>query len=486
MIRKFIQDFATYGIGDLIIKASGFLTLPIYTRYLSTEGYGTWNIVLAGAGILSAILVLGGDSAYIRLFFEAKTKDEQQTITSTWFAFLAVWSFGITMLCVVFSRPLATWMLSDPQAAILVVLALLATPVNLMNTMCAQALRNQFLASQYVFWNVFSAVLSIGASLFGVIVLQLGVTGILGGALVAAVIILPLRLWMVRDLLRPRITLMWLKPLLAYGIPLMPGSIAYWVFASSDRLLLGRFTSIEQVGLYAVANQIANMIGFFYSALSQAWFPRAISLYETHRDEAPIVFGQMLTYYLILFGVLSVGISVFSQEIIGALATPEFLPAAAAVAPLALGFVAYASTQVTGISITLMKKTIYLTLLSWGAALVNVGLNLLLIPQMGMIAAAWSTALAYGFLTISYLIVSQRLWAVRYETRRALFVVALSIVFSLGAGLFPVMELIPAVISKCLYCLLFAGTLVIFGVIDQREWNAVTRLVQQVKARVTG
>lgn len=485
MIRKFLQDFAIYGIGDVLLKASGFLTLPIYSRYLSTEGYGAWNLVLSAVGILSAILILGGDTAYVRLFFEAKTKSEQQTITTTWFSFLALWSIVITLICILFSQSIAEWLLDDAEAALIVALGLLAAPVALINTMCAQALRNLFLARKFVFWNVFAAVLSIGISLFAVIALGLGVVGVLGGALLAGLIMLPIRLWTIRDLLRPTFSFPLLKQLLAYGVPIVPGSLAYWVFASSDRVVLGRFTTIEQVGLYAVANQIANMIGFFYGALGQAWVPRSIALYETNRDEATHVFGQMLTYFVVLFGLLSVGISVFASEIIGILATPEFLPAAAAVAPLALGYVAYASTQVTSLSITLKKRTIYLTIFSWAAALINVGLNVVFIPQFGMLAAAWSTAFAYGFLTIAYLIVSQRLWFIHYEKRRAIIAVGLSVAFSIGASLLPPMEIIPAIAFKGLYCLMFVALLILFGVIDQREWGAVSTMIRQFKTRVT-
>ena len=483
MIRKFLGDFAIYGVGDIIIKMTGFVTLPIYSRLLSVEGYGTWNLILAGVGMISAILILGGDSAYIRLFFFFFSEDEQRSITSTWFAFLALWSVTITLVCVAFSEPIAAWALDQPEAALLVALGLLAAPVGLINAMCAQTLRNQFRARQFVFWNVFSAVLSVGSSLAGVVIFHLGVAGVLGGALAAGLVMLPIRLWTVRSMLRLRFSLPLLKELLAYGVPLMPGSVAYWVFASSDRLLLGQLTNIAQVGLYAVANQIANLIGFLYGALGQAWVPRSTALYETDRDSAASVFGQMLTYFLVLFGIMSVGITAFAPEIISLLSTPEFVPAAIAVGPLALGYVAYASTQVTSMSIMLTKKTYYLTILAWVAAVLNVVLNLLLIPQLGMVAAAWSTTLAYVFLTLAYLVISQRLWAITYETRRALFCIALTVIFTLAASRLPQPDLVAGLVLKAAYCLLFLASLAVVGVIDRREWGALSTLLRQVRAR---
>jgi len=485
MIRKFLGDFAAYGLGDLIIKASVFITLPVYSRVLTTEDYGEWNILVTGVGLLSAFLVLGGDAAYARLFFTTKTHEEQQTMTSTWFAFLALWSSSLVLICVLFSRPIAAWALDKPEHASLVILSLLAAPFGLINSMCAQALRNRFQARQFVFWNVTSAVLSIGFSVFAAGVLQWGIGGILAGALLANVLMLPIRLWTIRDLIRLRFSFDILKQLLKFGVPLVPTSLAYWIFASSDRILLGQLADLSQVGLYAVANQITSALGFLYGAMGQAWSPRAVALYEVDAAQASQVFGQMLTYFLIFFGVLCVGVSAFGYEMIKVLSTPEYYPAAAAVGPLALGFVAYASTQVTGIAISLKNRTYYFAAFSWVAAILNVILNILFIPQFGLMATAWSTAASYIFLTVGYAFVSQRLWAITYEMRRVLLVVGLTLAFTIAAPLLPQTDLLMGILIKSAYCLLFVGMLVLLGVVNRREWNAIAGILQPLRARVT-
>lgn len=480
MIRKFLGDFLAYGISDLLIRASAFITLPIYSRALSTADYGTWNTLITGVGLLNAILALGGDSAYARYFMAAKTQDEQKTITSTWFSFLALWSSALVIICILFSAPIAEWVLKEAELAPLVILSLLAAPVGLINAMCAQALRNRFQTRQFAFWNVTGAVLSIGLSVGGV-VLGWGVAGILTGVLIAALIVLPFRLWIIRDLLQPRFSLPYLRELLRYGVPLVPVSLAYWVFASSDRILLGQLADFSQVGFYAVASQLASILGFIQGALGQAWVPRAMLLYETDPASAARIFGQMLTYFLTLFGVLSVGVSAFANEIILLFTTDAYLPAATAVAPLALAFVAYASTQVTSISITLKNRTEYFSLLSWLAAVLNVGLNLLFIPQFGLLAAAWSTTAAYLFLTAAYAFVSQRLWSVQYEVSRIVKVTAFTLGFSVLPALFPELNGVTGILLKIGYCLLYFGLLCITGVITQREWTAAVDIVRSIR-----
>lgn len=461
MIRKLLKDVAVYGGADVLLKAVGFITLPIYTRIFPPEEYGVWAVVVAVAAVFGGVLGLGGDSAYARYFFEAKTERERQDVTSTWFLFLAGWSAALTALALPLSGPLSRWVLGPGGDPRLVVLALLAIPVALINGLCGQALRNQFRASLFAALNVATTLLTVGLGLAAVLVLHMGIAGLLAGALAAAVLMLPVRLYAIRRLLRGSFSTRLLRALLAYGVPLVPTTLAYWVFTSSDRVMLARLSTVEQAGLYAVANGATSVLAFAVSAVAQAWSPHSILAYEREPERAPALYGQVLTYLMAVFGVLAVGITAFAPEMLRVLTTPQFQGAAAAVGPLALGYMAYASTQVTALGISLTKRTGYFALYAWAAALVNVGLNLWAVPRWGMVGAAWSTTAAYLFLTVAYVVTGQRLWAVAYEVRQLARIVALTFAFTLGAGLLPPLGLLAAVGVKALYCLAFTALLLL-------------------------
>lgn len=485
--RDLFKDLLIYGTGDIFLKAATFLTLPFYTRIFTPEEYGIWSFVVTSVGLLNSILVLGGDSAYARFFFEAKTEKEKQLITSTWFGFLALWSGSVILFCLPFVGLFSTWSFGTREHGLLFTLTLLAAPVALINTMCGQALRNRFQAQTFVVINVAATLLSIGFSLFGAIVLKLGLTGVLGGTFFAALVILPFRIWTVRDLLSPTFSLQILRKLLKFGVPIVPSSLAYWVFAVSDRILLGKLSNLEQVGLYTVANQVTGILAFFNGALGQAWSPHAIRVYEEHQEYAPIFFGRVMAYVLAGFGLLSVGITTFSHEILMVLTTPSFHAASFAIGPLALAIAAYATTHVTALGISLKKKTHYFAMFSWVAALLNVGLNVLLIPKWGMMAACWTTLAAYVFLTAAYLTFSQRLLPVFYEKKRILVVGGLSFLFTFSAPLLPTFSLIFNILIKSLYCFTFVGLVFLLKGLGGREWEAFLTFMRgrAVAARAT-
>ena len=68
-LRDLLRDIAIYGTGNLLVKATAFITMPIYTRIFTPEEYGIWNFTLTAVGLVSTVLALGGDSAYARYFF---------------------------------------------------------------------------------------------------------------------------------------------------------------------------------------------------------------------------------------------------------------------------------------------------------------------------------------------------------------------------------------------------------------------------------
>lgn len=476
--RQLFKDIFIYGVGDIALKAIAFITLPIYTRIFTPTDYGIWSFIGTLLSFLTAILALGGESAYARYFFEVKTLSEQRLITSTWVIFLALWSLGITLFCLPFTGLLSTWSFGVERYGILFTLSLLAVPVGIVNGICGQVLRNQFRPKQFTGLNALATLLSVSCSLFGVLVLKLGIVGVMGGGLVAVLLMLPIRLWVVREFIRPIFSFVWLKRLLSYGVPLVPVSLAYWIFNVSDRILLGKLSTVEQTGLYAVANNFINTLAYINSALGQAWSPHAIRVYEEQRDQAPRFFGQVLVYILLGFGVLCVGFSAFAYEGLVILSTPPFYPAAAAVGPLAFGAVAFASTQVTAIGITLSKKTHYFSLYSWLSALLNLLLNLWAIPRWGMVAASWTTALAYVSLTVAYFYTSQRFVAIDYDRGRVLKIVLLTFLFTAAIPFIPPLPLILGIIVKVGYCLVFLALLIVLQTVSPNEWQLVGQYIQ--------
>lgn len=474
--RTILKDFAVYGTGEVLVRAFSFITLPIYTRIFSPEEYGAFSYVLSLVGLVGAFLILGGDSAYARFYYECKDLEERRHLTVTWVGFLAAFSAVVTFAVLVPASGLvAAWSFGNSDRTPLILAAFLAIPLSTVNSMFAQVLRNEFRPTAFIALNLASIVLTV---LLGVVLvlLGMGVLGVFVGTFVASLIVLPIRTWTVRDLLRPRFSSGLLGRLLRYGLPLVPTSLAFWVFLTSDRLVLGKLSSLEQVGLYSVAVSLSGLLALANNAFASAWAPRGIQMYEEDAQTASVRFGRMMTYLLAGMGLLSIAVTAFAPELLRVLSHEEFYPAAQAVGPLAFAMIAYASVQVTAAGISLKKQTKYLALGAWLAAIVNVILNLLLDGPFGMMGAAWATTIAYVLLTLSYLVIAQSLWPVTYELRRSGTLLVLIVGFMAATNLLPTEPFALAIAAKGLFCGAFIVATFVVGALDRREARMVRSL----------
>lgn len=476
-VRALVKDAFTYGAGTALVRFFSFLTLPLFTRAFDPAEYGVLGLALAIQGLLGPLLILGGDSAYARFFFEARTVRAKRLVTSTWIPFLAVWSMGVTLLLLPLSGVMARYLFDDSSRAWVMALALLGCPVTVINRMLGEVLRNQFRATLYSVLSIAVGGATVGCGLVAVFWFDMGVEGVLLGILVGSLLVTPCYLLTTHRAFGRVFSRQVLRNLIRFGGPLIPVSLAYWVFLTSDRIILGKLSSLREVGLYTAANSIIIVMNLGVIALAQAWSPHAVSAYEREPEAAPALYGRVMTYILGAMGILAIAVTAFAPEALRILTTPKFYGADDAVAPLAIGTVAYATTQVTAGGISLKKRTGYLAWHAWEAAILNVLLNIVLVPSYGMMGAAWATAIAYVYLTCAYMWRSHRLWRVSYEVGRSITLAVLIVGFTLVASELPRIDSAATAALKVVFCSSFVGVAFALGAFDRRELHAFRSLL---------
>jgi O-antigen/teichoic acid export membrane protein len=471
-VDRVFRDTLIYGIGDVFVRAAAVITIPIYTRIFSPEEFGVLSFVLTAALLLSAVVIVGGDSAYTRYFFATPDHASRKVLTSTWFAFLTLEATLISVALLPFTDALSEWAFDTERYASLFTLALVTTPVVLLATMCGQTLRNEFRAAAFAAQNVLMFAVGVGAGLVLVLGFDRGLGGVIAGTLIGAVAVLPARLWSVRSYLGPVFSPDLLGKLLRFGLPLVPGSIAFWTMLVSDRLLLGKLGSISELGLYAVASGVAAVLLFANAAFAQAWSPHALLEYERDPVAATLFYARVLTYLLAGFGVLAIVVCAFAPELVGMLADESYGGAAQAVPALALGAWAYVTTNVTSLGLALAYRTALLPFLAVGGAILNVVLNVALVPSYGMLGSAWATAAAYTAVTVSYAVVSQRYVRIPYQVRHGTVAVGLTLGFAAATLVLPGGRAHAAAAALCV--LGYVGALVATGVLTRRQLGRLT------------
>lgn len=429
--RKLFSDVAIYSTGNFLVKGLSLISAPIFTRLFDPAQYGAWSYINVFVTFLTGILLLGGDNAYTRYYFLCKDDKEKKVLTATWVLFLAIWGMVVVAALLPFNRVLAEWMLGDERYQAAWVIGLASSPLMMMNLILAQALRNRFQAKAYAIFNFITATLTICLAVLFVAVLELGVAGALLGAATASLVMIPIRLLFIRDLFSRSFSFKLLKQLLLFGLPLVPMNIAFWLFSNADRLMLARLANLEAVGLYSIAGSLAAVIMLLQNAIGQSWLPHGIKIFEEDKQLASLVFARTMVFFLAAMGLLITGFVALAQEVIFILVPPAYYTAFTVIPYLAAGFIFFTSAHVSVVAIMAKNKTIFIMVACWLVAVINIGLNALLIPTFGINGAGAATGFSYLLFALSYALVSKRLWPVDYprKTITGLIAIPLAAVF---------------------------------------------------------
>jgi O-antigen/teichoic acid export membrane protein len=224
--------------------------------------------------------------------------------------------------------------------------------------------------------------------------------------------------------------------MLAFGLPLVPASLAGWVLNLSDRYLVNAFDGRGAVGVYAAGSTV----GMAINALAVAPFTLAwgAAYWEIARgqDARPVI-ARVLTGFtgLACFGALA--LSALATDAFRILLTPEF-EAGRFVTPFsAFASVGYGLFTIVTTGINLEGETRRVPIIIGLAALANLALNLALIPFLGPMGAAISTLLSYALLAIVGGISSQRVYAVAWDVARVAMLIGLAMALAAAALLGP-------------------------------------------------
>jgi O-antigen/teichoic acid export membrane protein len=201
-----------------------------------------------------------------------------------------------------------------------------------------------------------------------------------------------------------------------FGMPLVPSALALWAINFVDREFLVWYTNKAEVGVYSAAVKIASVITFVMIAFRTAWPAFAYSIEDDR--EAQRTYSFVLTYVVFVTCWLALALGLLAPWILQLITTKPFYPAQNVVAPLAFGAAAFGAYVVVQIGTGRARQTRANWVVTGAAALLNVALNLALIPPYGRMGAAIATVAAYTLLFVGMAWRAQAVFPVPYQWRR--------------------------------------------------------------------
>jgi O-antigen/teichoic acid export membrane protein len=189
-----------------------------------------------------------------------------------------------------------------------------------------------------------------------------------------------------------------IKEYLNFGVPTVPGNISAWVVASSDRYVIGYFLGATSVGIYSAGYGLGCFIQMPAGILGFVLPPTLSKLYDEGKmEEVKIHLRYSLKYLLALAIPFVFGAAVLAEPILRFFSTAEIASQGYFILPLiALSSLFYGTYVVIAHILVVAKKTKIVGLIWIIAGVVNLGLNIVVVPHLGILGAALTTLIAYS------------------------------------------------------------------------------------------
>lgn len=417
-------------ISNIVLKAINFLLLPLYTSYLSPSDYGIVDLALTAISLCVSLFSLCLDTGFFTFFYDKDTDEYKKQVFNTTFFTTLIISF-IPMLGIFFAKNLSFLLFKDNYSNI-IVLMIISICSTLLTLIPIAQIKIENKMSVFGIINIVIGICSVGLNILMVTKLKLGYLALIITNVTVAIIQFISYIIIVRK----KISIKYfnkdlIRDILIYTLPLIPATISSWILDLSDRYFINNYYTTYEVGLYGVANKIVIMLTVFLGAFQTAYPSFVFSNAKSNDAKSKDRFKDVLNIFIMIFLVIGITISIFSKEIIMIMTTEEYYIAYKMVPYLIFAQIAYGIAFLVGAGMSIAKKSKYSMMISWLAAIVNIGLNAILIPRYGSIFAAITTLISFILVAIFNYKVSQRFYKCNYQFIKGISMFLFMLVFSL-------------------------------------------------------
>lgn len=425
VLRKLIKSSGIYALSSMASPLISLALTPFLAHNLSTSDYGILTISNTAISLTAGIAQMGLTSAFFRAYsYDYTSQRDRLDVVATATALLCLVSIPIVIIVALMASTLANLLFGQSNLGNYVILS--AGVILLLNlTVPGMAwLRAAERPLLYALLSTSNLIVTLLATIFLVGTLHWGLSGtiIANGGGYACIVICTLPIIALRAGIKIRVNIA--RNLLSFGLPLVLNFVSYWALQLSDRYLLNHFTSLAETARYAVAYSLGSAMSVVVmSPFTLAW-PATVFAIAKRKDAAQI-FRRVFHWFSLFLLFSAFCLSLVGIWLLDWLFPVSYHSAAFVIPVVAVSIAFYGVYYVFKSGLDVKRKTWLISIYTTVAALVNVALNLFLIPHYGSMGAAVSTLVAYMVLaTIAY-IVNRRIYPIPFEI--GMFIVALFI-----------------------------------------------------------
>ncbi|MFC1630143.1 flippase [Patescibacteria group bacterium] len=395
--KKFFQDILFSFLPPFFISLSGLVIMVFITKHIGSIGYGIWAQVKVTLSFGLGFLCLNFGGSLGRFLAGEKSKEYVSKVFSSVLFSVSILTVLAGVVFYLLRDDLSDFLFGNEKLGLIVLFLGILFVFQGLNRLNRGLLK----ARRYIkFWSIIESIGSVLLLIFIALsaVFTENIVIVIGSFVFLEILFfLAFFIFILKNevkLVKPDFHS--LVPLLKFGIPLLIVVMGYWIVQTSDRYIIKYFMDISWVGIYSVSYSFSFLISFLWGSFNTVLLADFSALYDKkEKRELEVRFSRVLKYGLAGSIPIIVGIFILSEPLIKIFSSQEFIAAAPALVIISISMLFFGLLMHFANFLNILKKTKILSLIWIMMAILNIGLNFLFIPKIGIIGAAYSTLISF-------------------------------------------------------------------------------------------
>ena len=425
-VKSLGKESLIYGVGHVAARGVTFLLLPIYTNLFSLSDYGIISLVYTFLGFMNVILHYGLDASLLKHYVPADIEERKSILTNAYASFLLTTIIFLLFL-VFFRSDISGLLFGNPLPSITLMVAGILF-FDVLWSMHVLLLRAEGKPVFYTIVSFINVLLTLGLNILFVIYLKLGISGVLISNLITSggIFFITFPIIIKRISITTLSVKQW-KRMMKFGLPFLPAGIFSMILELSDRYILRYLTNIETVGIYNAGYKLGMLMMLVVMGFNMAWQPYFLKKEKNERE----YIANVTNYVLSVLGFLWILILIWTDTLVKlqfgdfTFFGDQYWASTQIVSIIALAYIFHAIYLLQLPGVYLLERSGLIAWIRGLGAVSNIILNLLFIPEYGIVGAACATCISFILMAFVIFMVNRRIFVIHYEWKN-IFVIFMS------------------------------------------------------------
>lgn len=404
MKNRELKDLLVYFINALSTSVLSIVTIKIFGLFIKPETFGLYSIIFNFYNLVALFSFSMIIQSIIRFLPEINQEKNNESFLTSVIFLIGIISLAVVIITIPVIYTLNKInVLTDFALNLLILFSLLYITQGFSDATIA-ILRAKRKSITLLFYNVFSNISKVIIFLVLFFLFDMQVYSIVLAMIIVNFIgsLMLVKYWGFSKKSKFTLKSVHVKKIVSYGLPLVLLPVINWILATSDQLIIRYYWGDEIVGLYSMGYRISSsLFSLTTSFIIFAMYPFIVQIYNRFgAKETENVIRKISNIYFLVALPLMIVVLFYPNIIIQLLSSNEYIGSSIVLQISSVGFVLLGFISYTNKPLELTSNTRYIFIFSLIGAILNIVLNLIFIPNFGIIAASSTTVISYFIIVI--------------------------------------------------------------------------------------